>query len=256
MKGQAAAGGSPRTSAPTPHTSVYDSPIRAKPTSRSAIPWATAFQTACSTAATRVIATAPAGTPVGASAPARPGKALRTEVIEEAPARRARPETGTSEGALGVFVPSGVDRSGARVGRPWRRSVRTPTTLVVGQEAGAGRNPRRNHVLARTVRRARGGACRDRDPRWADRPYPGRPAGTRLDRRARRDGIGEVPWSAARVGAGRPGRRPGTRPGKEADIAGTAASRGGARDSRSCVSATTAARSRRPSTAPRPTCRS
>jgi hypothetical protein len=37
-------------------------------------------------------------------------------------------------------------------GRPWRRSVQTLITLVVGEEAGDRRNPRRNHMLRRIVR--------------------------------------------------------------------------------------------------------
>ena len=55
-------------------------------------------------------------------------------------------------GALGAFVPSGVDRPYPWVGRPWRRSVQALATLVMGWEAGSRRNPRRNHVLRQILR--------------------------------------------------------------------------------------------------------
>src|SRR5690242_15858139 len=59
--GHAAAGGGPSTSAPTPPTRTYASPMRANPSRRSATACATAFQTACSTAASRVMATTASG---------------------------------------------------------------------------------------------------------------------------------------------------------------------------------------------------
>src|SRR5690349_5057812 len=107
--------------------------MSAKPTRRSGTPCATAFHAACRTAANRVKAT---------TSPDRPDGATVETVATRRLLASGPPGGGHVETEPSGFLSRQVSAAGG-AGRPWRRSVQTPATLVVGQATGSGRNPRR-----------------------------------------------------------------------------------------------------------------
>src|ERR1700753_3512714 len=146
--GQAAAGSGGPTASRTPTPAMVAVLIRPKPTSRSGTPWASEFQAACSRAAPSTAMTIAGVTdepePDGTTAETSTDGTDKVRLLEAGPPFDGRDKQEPS-GLLSRQVWAVSDRPGAARSSPDHPDCRSPNS------AGSRRNPRRNHVLLRTL---------------------------------------------------------------------------------------------------------